>query len=83
VIEGLYDPRSDECFGEDLRREAGRAFRVELERSQARPLEPQWLRWHWRRYLTRIRPAVQGGVPLHVVGGKPGGLLLQNLVELR
>jgi predicted dinucleotide-binding enzyme len=24
----------------------------------------------------------QGGVPLHVVGGKPGGLLLQNLVKL-
>ena len=24
----------------------------------------------------------QGGVPLHVVGGKPGGLLLQKLVEL-
>ena len=24
----------------------------------------------------------QGGVPLHVLGGKPGGLLLQNLVEL-
>ena len=23
----------------------------------------------------------QGGVPLHVVGGKPGGLLLQNLVK--
>jgi len=24
----------------------------------------------------------QGGVPLHVVSGKPGGLLLQNLVKL-
>ena len=24
----------------------------------------------------------QGGVPLHVLGGKPGGLLLQNLVKL-
>ena len=24
----------------------------------------------------------QGGVPLHVVGGKPGGLLLQNLIKL-
>jgi predicted dinucleotide-binding enzyme len=24
----------------------------------------------------------QGGVPLHVVGGKPGGLLLQNLAKL-
>jgi predicted dinucleotide-binding enzyme len=24
----------------------------------------------------------QGGVPLHVVGGKPGGLLLQNLTKL-
>ena len=24
----------------------------------------------------------QGGVPLHVVGGEPGGLLLRNLVEL-
>jgi predicted dinucleotide-binding enzyme len=24
----------------------------------------------------------RGGVPLHVVGGKPGGLLLQNLVKL-
>jgi predicted dinucleotide-binding enzyme len=24
----------------------------------------------------------QGGVPLHVVGGKPGGLLFQNLVKL-
>jgi hypothetical protein len=23
-----------------------------------------------------------GGVPLHVVGGKPGGLLLQNLANL-
>jgi hypothetical protein len=23
-----------------------------------------------------------GGVPLHLVGGKPGGLLLQNLVNL-
>ena len=24
----------------------------------------------------------RGGVPLHVVGGKPGGLLLQNLIKL-
>jgi 8-hydroxy-5-deazaflavin:NADPH oxidoreductase len=24
----------------------------------------------------------QGGVPLHVVGGRPGGLLLQNLVKI-
>jgi len=24
----------------------------------------------------------QGGVPLHVVGGRPGGLLIQNLVKL-
>jgi 8-hydroxy-5-deazaflavin:NADPH oxidoreductase len=24
----------------------------------------------------------KGGVPLHVVGGKPGGLMLQNLVKL-
>ena len=24
----------------------------------------------------------QGGAPLHVVGGKPGGLLLQNLIKL-
>ena len=24
----------------------------------------------------------QGGVPLHVLGGRPGGLLLHNLVEL-
>ncbi len=24
----------------------------------------------------------QGGVPLHVIGGKPGGLLLQNLAKL-
>ena len=24
----------------------------------------------------------QGGVPLHVLGGKPGGLLLQNLAKL-
>jgi 8-hydroxy-5-deazaflavin:NADPH oxidoreductase len=24
----------------------------------------------------------EGGLPLHVVGGKPGGLLFQNLVKL-
>jgi 8-hydroxy-5-deazaflavin:NADPH oxidoreductase len=24
----------------------------------------------------------KGGVPLHVLGGRPGGLLLQNLVKL-